>query len=65
MSDDTTIEQLMAELETKLAWFQSEDFRLEEAQQRFTELRQLAQTIDERLNHLQQQIDVMAEESAQ
>lgn len=65
MSDDTTIEQLMAELETKLAWFQSEDFRLEEAQQRFIELRQLAQTIDERLNHLQQQIDVMAEEFAQ
>lgn len=65
MSDDTTIEQLMAELETKLAWFQGEDFRLEEAQQRFIELRQLAQTIDERLNHLQQQIDVMAEEFAQ
>ena len=36
-TNEKTIEQMMAELNERIAWFQSEEFNLDEAKQRFIE----------------------------
>lgn len=42
MNNDMTIEQMMAELNERIAWFQGDDFNLDEAKQRFIEARELS-----------------------
>ena len=45
MNNDMTIEQMMAELNERIAWFQGDDFNLDEAKQRFIEARELSKKI--------------------
>ena len=61
-TNEKTIEQMMAELNERIAWFQSEEFNLDEAKQRFTEARQLAKDITAALDDMQHDITVLSED---
>lgn len=61
-TNEKTIEQMMAELNERIAWFQGDDFNLDEAKQRFTEARQLAKDITAALDGMQYEITVLSED---
>lgn len=61
-TDEKTIEQMMAELNERIAWFQGDDFNLDEAKQRFIEARQLAKDITAALDDMQHDITVLGED---
>lgn len=61
-TDEKTIEQMMAELNERIAWFQGDDFNLDEAKQRFIEARQLAKDITAALDDMQHDITVLSED---
>lgn len=61
-TNEKTIEQMMAELNERIAWFQSEDFNLDEAKQRFIEVRQLAKDITAALDGMQHEITVLSKD---
>lgn len=61
-TNEKTIEQMMAELNERIAWFQSEEFNLDEAKQRFVEARQLAKDITAALDDMQHEITVLSED---
>jgi len=61
-TNEKTIEQMMAELNERIAWFQGDDFNLDEAKQRFVEARQLAQDITAALDGMQHEITVLSED---
>ncbi|QHU92805.1 hypothetical protein GWK77_01260 [Candidatus Saccharibacteria bacterium oral taxon 488] len=61
-TNEKTIEQMMAELNERIAWFQGDDFSLDEAKQRFVEARQLAQDITAVLDDMQHDITVLGED---
>ena len=60
--NEKTIEQMMAELNERIAWFQGDDFNLDEAEQRFVEARQLAKDITAALDDMQHEITVLSED---
>lgn len=62
MKNEKTIEQMMAELNEQIAWFQGDDFNLDEAKQRFIEARQLAKDITAALDDMQHEITVLSED---
>ncbi len=62
MNNDMTIEQMMAELNERIAWFQSDDFNLDEAKQRFTEARELSKKITATLEDMRHDIEVLSED---
>ena len=61
-TNEKTIEQMMAELNERIAWFQGDDFNLDEVKQRFTEARQLAKDITAVLDDMQHDITVLSED---
>lgn len=61
-TNEKTIEQMMAELNERIAWFQGDNFNLNEAKQRFTEARQLAKDITAALDDMQHDIAVLSED---
>ena len=61
-TNEKTIEQMMAELNERIAWFQGDDFNLDEAKQRFIEARQLAKDITAALDGIQHEITVLSED---
>lgn len=61
-TNEKTIEQMMAELNERIAWFQGEEFNLDEAKQRFIEARQLAKDITAALDNMQHDITVLDED---
>lgn len=61
-TNEKTIEQMMAELNERIAWFQGDDFNLDEAKQRFVEARQLAKDIAAALDNMQHDITVLSED---
>ena len=61
-TNEKTIEQMMAELNERIAWFQGEEFNLDEAKQRFTEARQLVKDITAVLDDMQHDITVLSED---
>ena len=63
-TNEKTIEQMMTELNERIAWFQSEDFNLDEAKQRFIEARQLVKDITAALDGMQHEITVLSEDLA-
>lgn len=62
MNNDTTIEQMMAELNERIAWFQGDDFNLDEAKQRFIEARELSKKITATLEDMRHDIEVLSED---
>lgn len=61
-TNEKTIEQMMTELNERIAWFQGDDFNLDEAKQRFVEARQLAKDITAALDDMQHEITVLSED---
>lgn len=62
MKDDLTINQMMAQLDQQIAWFNSEEFQLEEAKERFLALSELAKEIEHRLRDMKNEIEVLAKD---
>ena len=62
MNNDMTIEQMMAELNERIAWFQDDDFNLDEAKQRFIEARELSKKITATLEDMRHDIEVLSED---
>lgn len=62
MNNDMTIEQMMAELNERIAWFQGDDFNLDEAKQRFIEARELSKKITATLEDMRHDIKVLSED---
>lgn len=62
MNNDMTIEQMMAELNEQIAWFQGDDFNLDEAKQRFIEARELLKKITATLEDMRHDIEVLSED---
>ena len=62
MNNDMTIEQMMAELNGRIAWFQGDDFNLDEAKQRFIEARELSKKITATLENMRHDIEVLSED---
>lgn len=62
MNNDMTIEQMMAELNERIAWFQGDDFNLDEAKQRFIEARELSKKITATLEDMRHNIEVLSED---
>lgn len=62
MNNDMTIEQMMAELNERIAWFQGDDFNLDEAKQRFIEARELSKKITATLEDMRHDIEVLNED---
>ena len=61
-TNDKTIEQMMTELNERIAWFQGDDFNLDEAKQRFVEARELAEKITAVLDDMQHEIEILRED---
>ena len=62
MNNDMTIEQMMAELNERIAWFQGDDFNLDEAKQKFIEARELSKKITVTLEDMRHNIEVLSED---
>ena len=62
MNNDMTIEQMMAELNERIAWFQGDDFNLDEAKQGFIEARELSKKITATLEDMRHDIEVLSED---
>lgn len=62
MNNDMTIEQMMAELNERIAWFQGDDFNLDEAKQKFIEARELSKKITAMLEDMRHDIEVLSED---
>lgn len=62
MNNDMTIEQMMAELNEQIAWFQDDDFNLDEAKQRFIEARELSKKITATLEDMRHDVEVLSED---
>lgn len=62
MNNDMTIEQMMAELNERIAWFQGDDFNLDEAKQRFIEARELSKKITATLEDMRHDIEVLSKD---
>lgn len=62
MNNDMTIEKMMAELNEQIAWFQGDDFNLDEAKQRFIEARELSKKITATLEDMRHDIEVLSED---
>ena len=62
MNNDMTIEQMMAELNERIAWFQGDDFNLDEAKQRFIEARELSKKITATMEDMRHDIEVLSED---
>ena len=62
MKKDMTIEQILQQLDEKMAWFHGEDFRLEEAKERFVELKRLADQAETVLNEMKNEIEVISQD---
>ena len=62
MNNDMTIEQMMTELNERIAWFQGDDFNLDEAKRRFIEARELSKKITATLEDMRHDIEVLSED---
>lgn len=62
MNNDMTIEQMMAELNERIAWFQGDDFNLDEAKQKFIEARELSKKITATLEDMRHDIEVLSDD---
>jgi len=57
-----SLEQMMAELNERIAWFQGDDFNLDEAKQRFIEARELSKKITATLEDMRHDIEILSED---
>jgi exodeoxyribonuclease VII small subunit len=58
-SDNKTIQERIAQLETLVAWFDSDEFSLEVALEKFKEAEALAKSIEKELSTLKNEIEIV------
>ncbi len=61
MQNEPTINELLEQLDKEMAWFYSDEFRLEEARERFLAVKKLAEQAEERLLNMKNEIEVLGE----
>ena len=57
-----SLNEKIKELDAQVAWFYSDEFKLEEAVERYRKAAELAKKIEEELKSLQNEIEVLAED---
>lgn len=62
MAEKVKISDKIAKLKEGMDWFYSDDFKLEEASDRYKELSKLAKEIQQDLNELKNEIKVIEED---
>lgn len=62
MSEQSNLNQKIAELDKKVEWFHSDDFKLEEAVAKYKEATKLAKEIEKDLNELKNEIEVLSQD---
>ena len=59
---EKNLNERIAELDKKVEWFYSDDFKLEEAVENYKEAAELAKDIEKDLNELKNEIEILAED---
>ena len=62
MSEKISLNQKIEQLDTQVEWFYSDDFKLEEATDKYREAVKLAKEIEKDLDELKNEITVLAED---
>ena len=62
MADKVSLNQKIEKLDTEVEWFYSDDFKLDEATDKYKEAVSLAKEIEEDLTKLKNEIEVLAED---
>ncbi len=62
MTENKSLNQKIAELDEKTEWFYSEDFKLEEAPEKYKEAIALAEDAKKDLEELKNEIEVLAQD---
>ncbi|MBR2709182.1 exodeoxyribonuclease VII small subunit [Candidatus Saccharibacteria bacterium] len=62
MADKMSLNQKIEKLDTEVEWFYSDDFKLDEATDKYKEAVSLAKEIEEDLTKLKNEIEVLAED---
>ena len=59
---ELSLNQRIAELDKQVEWFYSDDFKLEEATDKYKEAAKLAKDIEKELDELKNEIEVLTED---
>lgn len=62
MVEKKSLNEKIADLDSRAEWFYSDDFKLEEATERYKEATELAKEIEKDLTSLKNEIEVLAED---
>ncbi|MBR2841458.1 exodeoxyribonuclease VII small subunit [Candidatus Saccharibacteria bacterium] len=62
MAEKKGLNQKIAALDTEVEWFYSDDFKLEEATEKYKKAIKLAKEIEQDLSDLQNEIQVLSED---
>ncbi|MBR3055924.1 exodeoxyribonuclease VII small subunit [Candidatus Saccharibacteria bacterium] len=62
MAEKLSLNQKIAKLDTEVEWFYSDDFKLEDATDRYKAAVKLAKEIENDLNSLKNEIEVLTED---
>lgn len=62
MAEKLNLNQKIAKLDTEVEWFYSDDFKLEDATDRYKAAVKLAKEIENDLNSLKNEIEVLTED---
>lgn len=62
MAEKKSLNEKIKELDAQVEWFYSDEFKLEEAVERYRKAAELAKKIEEELKSLQNEIEVLAED---
>lgn len=57
--NEPTLREQMVELEKLLEWFEQDDLDIEEALKKFQQADELAEKVEKRLNHLENEIVIL------
>lgn len=61
MQNEPTINELLEQLDKEMAWFHSDEFRLEKARERFLAVKKVAEQAEERLLNMKNEIELLSE----
>ena len=62
MTDKMSLNQKIEKLDSEVEWFYSDDFKLEQAVEKYKEATKLAKEIEKDLNELKNEIEVLSED---
>ena len=62
MTEKKNLNQKLKDLDMQVEWFYSDEFKLEEAVEKYKEASKLAKEIEEDLNNLKNEIEVLSKD---